>query len=137
MDITPINFSDSTCTAMPVVEKPRVEPGLGALPLRWEAIHAAADAVAAFAGMAPRPPCPEVQNFPQTLRDFGGWRRNLALQGVEDLAAILEPGLTALLAVHDSGSDAAPAAAALWQEFLAARDALLALTPPMREGLSA
>jgi len=78
-----------------------------------------------------------VQNFPQALRDFAGWRRNLALQGVEDLAAILDPGLAALLAVHDSGSDAAPAASALWQEFLAARDALLALAPPICEDLPA
>lgn len=132
----PINFSDSPRAAAPVVERPLAEPS-ASLALRWETIHAAANAAAAFAGIVTQPLSPEVHNFPQALRDVGGWRRNLALQGVEDLAAILDPGLAALLAVHDSGTDAAPAALALWQEFVVARDALLALAPPLPEGPSA
>lgn len=130
MDMTPINFSESA-RAMPGAESPRGRPGPAGLALRWEAIHAAASAVAAFADLPPQSQCEAVHDFPQTLCNFGGWRRDLALQGVEDLAAILEPGLAALLAVHDNGTDAAPAAMALWQEFLVARDALLALAPPV------
>jgi hypothetical protein len=42
----------------------------------------------------------------------------------------MEPGLAALLAVHARGVNPAAAALALWQEFHAARAALLALTPP-------
>jgi hypothetical protein len=57
-------------------------------------------------------------------------RRDLLRQGVEDLAAMMEPGLAALIAVHSDGRDAAAPARALWQEFVAARDALLALAPP-------
>lgn len=138
MDMTLIDLSEATRTAPPALEAPAHSgQSAGTLALRWEAIHDAAGAVAAFARLATQPLRPDVRHFPQALRDFGGWRRDLAQQGVEDLAAILEPGLTALLAVHDSGADAAPAAMALWQEFLAARDALLALAPPIPEDVAA
>jgi hypothetical protein len=72
----------------------------------------------------------EVRNFPAVMRDVGGWRRSLAEQGIEDLAAVMEPGLAALLSVHARGADPAPAAATLWEEFHTARAALLALVPP-------
>ena len=137
MDMTPVDFSESPRPVLPGADKPQTAPSIGAVALRWEAIHAAAGAVAAFAGIPARPPSREVQDFPKALRDFTGWRRNVALQGVEDLAAILDPGLAAVLGVHDSGTDAAPAAIALWREFLAARDALLALALPMPEGIPA
>ena len=96
---------------------------------RWATVHQAVEAVSFFAGIAPAEDGPEVRNFPEAMRKCGGWRRELAEQGVEDLIAVLEPGVTALLAVHDSGADARPAAMALWQEFQTARDALLALAP--------
>lgn len=60
----------------------------------------------------------------------GGWRRQSAEQGIDDLAAIMEPGLAALLAVNARGVNPAVAAMALWQEFHAARATLLALAPP-------
>lgn len=135
--MTPVDFSESPRPALPVADRPQAAPGTGALALRWEAIHTAAGAVAAFAGIVAQPLGEEVRNFPEAMREFGGWRRNVALQGVEDLAAILDPGLAALLAVHDSGTDAAPAAITLWQEFLTARDALLALAPSLTEELTA
>lgn len=83
-----------------------------------------------LAGLAPEPMRPEVRNFPAQMRDIGGWRRDMSDQGIEDLAAIMEPGLAALLAVHARGIDSAPAALALWQEFHAARAGLMALAPP-------
>ena len=89
--------------------------------------------VAMLAGIAAEPMRPEVRNFPALMRDCGGWRRSLADQGIEDLSAVMEPGLAALLAVHARGIDPATAALALWQEFCAARAALLALTPPPEE----
>ena len=58
----------------------------------------------------------------------------MAEEGVDDIAAIMEPGLAALLAVHARGADAKPAALALWQEFMAARDALMILLPPQPAG---
>jgi hypothetical protein len=45
----------------------------------------------------------------------------------------MEPGLAALLAVSARGGNPAAAALALWQEFDAARAALLLLAPPPGE----
>ncbi|WP_298172263.1 hypothetical protein [Novosphingobium sp.] len=98
--------------------------------MKWKAVHAAA-AIGELAGIAPEYRSPEIRNFPAMLRDTGGWRYRLAEQGVDDLAAILEPGLAALLALHGSGAPASAAALALWQEFHTARAGLLALIPPL------
>lgn len=98
--------------------------------MKWSALHDAAEAVALLAGVEPEPMRADVRNFPAIMRDAGGWRQDVAEQGVEDLTAIMEPGLAALLAVHARGADASAAALALWQEFHLARGALLALLPP-------
>jgi hypothetical protein len=99
--------------------------------MKWAAVHEAAAAVSELAGLAPEFRTPDVRNFPAIMRDTGGWRLRIAQQGVEDLAAILEPGLAALLALHGTGTPPAAAARALWQEFHGARAALLALIPPL------
>jgi hypothetical protein len=101
-----------------------------AMSMRWAALHDAAGVVALLAGIAAEPMRPEVRNFPAIIRDAGGWRRTLAEQGIADLAAIMEPGIAALLAVQARGISPGAAALALWQEFMAARAALMALTPP-------
>lgn len=98
--------------------------------MKWSALHDAASVAAMLAGVAAPPMTAQQRNFPAVMRDAGGWRRDLAEQGVEDLSAVMEPGISALLAVHARGVDPAAAAAALWREFVAARDALLALAPP-------
>ena len=97
--------------------------------MKWVALHDAAGVVAKLAGLENEPMRAEVRNFPAVMRDTGGWRRNLADQGIADLSAIMEPGLAALLAVHARNANTAPAALALWREFDAACAALLALTP--------
>lgn len=99
--------------------------------MKWTAVHEAAAAVGELAGLAPEYRTPEVRNFPAIMRDTGGWRQRLAERGVDDLAAILEPGLAALLVLHGSGAPAEAAAKALWQEFQLARAGLLALIPPL------
>ncbi len=104
-----------------------------AMSMKWSALHDAAGVVAMLAGLAHEPMRPEMRNFPAVMRDTGGWRRNLADQGIADLSAIMEPGLAALLAVHARGANTAPAALALWQEFHVGRAALLELTPPPTE----
>lgn len=101
-----------------------------AMSMKWSALHDAAGVVAMLAGIAAEPMRAEIRNFPAVMRDAGGWRRTQAEQGIDDLSAIMEPGLAALLAVHARGVNPASAALALWQEFHAARAALLALTPP-------
>ena len=105
--------------------------GISAMSMKWAAVHDAAAAVGELAGLAPEYRMPDVRNFPAIMRDTGGWRQSVAQQGVDDLAAIMEPGLAALLAVQARGAPVAAAALALWQEFQSARGALLALIPPL------
>ena len=98
--------------------------------MRWAALGDAANVVAALAGFEPERSSADVRNFPALIRDAEAWRRERAENGVADLAAIMEPGLAALLAVNARGADPRPAAMALWREFIAARAAILALLPP-------
>lgn len=101
-----------------------------ALSMKWSALHDAAGAVAMLAGREVPSMSPEIRNFPAVMREAGGWRGELAEQGIADIAAVMEPGLSALLAVHARGMRPAGAALALWEDFVSARDALLGLTPP-------
>jgi hypothetical protein len=109
------------------------QAGTSVISMKWSALHDAASAVAALAGIAAEPMRPEARNFPAQIRDIGGWRKIHAEQGIEDLSAIMETGLAALLAAHARGASPAAAALALWQEFQAARTAVLALTPTAAE----
>jgi hypothetical protein len=127
---TPTNDSRSA----PPPQAGRVEFGQAAgnaMSMKWSALHDAAALVCTLAGLQPEMRKPDVRNFPAIMRDTGGWRYDLAKQGVDDLAAIMEPGLAALLAVLARGQSPGPAAAALWQEFVASRAALLELVPPL------
>jgi hypothetical protein len=124
MDATPISYDTATACDPPPLAR---EPLGDATGRKWAALHDAAAVVAALAGeSAPAEPV----DFADMIARAPFWRRELARQGVEDLVAIMEPGLAALIAVHSSGGDASAPAAALWQEFTAARDALVALTLP-------
>ena len=111
----------------------RAEFGQGsasALSMKWSALHDAAATVALLAAIEAEPMTAELRNFPAVMRDAGGWRLAMTEQGISDISAIMEPGLSALLAAHARGADARPGARALWQEFHGARNALLALAPP-------
>ncbi len=120
-----------TAGALPTSGRPEFgQASASAMSMKWSALHDAVAVVGSLTGMAAEAMRPEVRNFPAMMRDVGGWRRELAEQGIEDLSAVMEPGLSALLAIHARGVNPAPAALALWQEFHAARAALLALTPP-------
>ncbi len=99
------------------------------LSMRWNALHDAAGAVAAMAGLDAEKPSAAMRGFPSAIRDAGGWKLELAEQGIADMSAMLQPGLAALLAVNARGQDATAAALTLWREFHAAREALLALVP--------
>ena len=98
--------------------------------MRWAALGEAGQVVAMLAGLAPEQPSKEVRNFPALIRDADKWRRDLADAGCAELAAVMEPGIAALLAINARGADCKPAALALWREFTAARQAMLALLPP-------
>ena len=71
------------------------------------------------------------RNFPAIMRDAGDWRRELAEQGIDDLSAIMQAGIAALLGLHAKGASPVAPAHALWDEFTSARSALLALAPPI------
>lgn len=112
--------------------RPQFEEGsASALSVKWQALHDAAAAIATIATAKPEPMTSEIRHFPAAMRDAGGWRRETAEQGIEDITAILEPGLIALLASLERGADPRVPAGVLWQEFAEARNALLALRPPL------
>ncbi|MXO94572.1 hypothetical protein GRI62_13290 [Erythrobacter arachoides] len=98
--------------------------------MRWAALGEAGKVVAMLAGIEPEREDKGVRNFPAQIRDAEPWRRELADNGCIDLAAVMEPGIAALLAINARGADCKPAALALWREFSAARTAMLGLLPP-------
>ncbi len=102
-----------------------------ALSMKWSALHDAAQAIASIAG-TPCPPLTQaIRAFPAQVRDAGEDRRLQAEQEIADLSAIMEAGLSALLAALARGSHPQAAARALWSEFVRTRDGLLhlALSP--------
>jgi len=101
-----------------------------ALSRKWTALQDAAEVVAALAGIEPERATPEIRNFPALMREAERWRRELAERGIEEMTAVLEPGIGALLGVNARGASPRPAALALWREFVHARTAVLALLPP-------
>lgn len=122
MDATPVDF---------LMHQAAVTVGDGdsrsALALDWTALHAAAEVAASLAGIRADAMPAAAQAFAPAVERAGGWRLDLARQGIDDIAAMLEPGLAALLAIHAQGGDPQPPALALWQEFDRARQALLAI----------
>jgi hypothetical protein len=104
--------------------------GLGEASMKWTAVHDAIEIVVVLAGLEPERPSSEVRNFPASMHGAPGWRRELADRAIDDMAAVMEPGIAALLGVNARGADPRPAALALWCEFTAARAAVLALLPP-------
>mgnify|MGYP003109309929 CR=1 FL=1 len=103
--------------------------GSNASALRWAALTDAGQVVAMLAGVSTGRPGREIRDFPALLRDAKPWRREAADRALEDLSAIMEPGIAALMAINARGGDCRSAAAALWSEFAAARTALLAMVP--------
>lgn len=102
----------------------------GAASRKWAALQDAGNVVASLAGLDPERPSAEVRNFPALIRDAAQWRRELAEQGIDDMTAMLQPGIAALLGVNARGAAPQAAALALWREFIQARAAVLALLPP-------
>ena len=123
MDATPTDFLARYAEhAAPHEGDPR-----SPLALKWTALQAAAEVVASLADIRPRGSAETAQALAAGLERAGGWRLDLARQSVDDIAAMMEPGIAALLAVRAQGGDARAAALALWQEFDRARQALLTL----------
>lgn len=95
-----------------------------ALAARWQSLD---DAGRVIASLAQEPEPQPATQFAARIEAGADERHLLALRGVDDLAAMIEPGLSALLYICENGGDARAPAMALWREFSAARAALLAL----------
>ena len=129
MDATPISFENAIPLDAAVASLGA--PASDATARKWATLHEAAFVVATLAGIAQPPLAPELRSFAAAIHQAPDWRREMAEQGVDDLAAIMEPGLAALIAVHGSGVDPMAPARALWHEFVVSRDALLRLVRPL------
>mgnify|MGYP000628057130 CR=1 FL=1 len=110
-------------------DRPAVPDVIG---MKWAALAEAANIVATLAGIEPEISLEEMRDMAALNRRADAWRRERAERCIADLTAVMEPGITALLTINARGADPHPAAKALWQEFSAARAALLALLPPDR-----
>lgn len=127
MNMISAQFARESAPAEPV--RQRLKSGAQQTSVTWAALQDVGAAVAAMAGAVPDKPDPRIRNLPAQLRDIGGWQRDLGERAIDDLAAVMRPGVAALLAVTARGQDPAHAAQRLWAEFCSARDALLALAP--------
>ena len=125
MNAVPPSFTGTTAAARGAF----AHSGASATSMRWTALADAANVVATLAGLEPERTTAEVRNFLALVRDAEAWRREQAENGIADLAAVMEPGIAALLALHARGTDSRSAAMALWREFTAARGAILSLLP--------
>ena len=97
--------------------------------MKWSALHDAAATVATIAQLPPVGMSKSVRHFPAVIRDVGGRPRIKAERRIEDLNAVLEPGVAALLSAYARGANPRAAASALCEEFLEGRDAIMALVP--------
>ncbi|MBD2843120.1 hypothetical protein IB285_12740 [Erythrobacter sp. KMU-140] len=92
---------------------------------RWQSLHDQAEELARFAGLAPEAIAADGGEFVDSLENAHGWQRDLAWQGVEDIDAMMQPGLSALKVIAARDQDVAAPALALWREFHLAREAVL------------
>lgn len=93
----------------------------------WTQLHHEADELAAFADLAMSGKGSGPVELPAALAEASGWQRNLAWQSLEDIAAMMQPGMAALRTIAARGNDTTAPAMALWREFHSAREALLAM----------
>lgn len=108
-------------------EVPDSEVWADPIAMRWDALHDAAAAVATLAALPAEKALHAPQDFAAMIAAAPSWKANLMRNSVQDIAAFMQSGLKALLALNPDERDPAAAAYALWNEFEYARDALLAL----------
>lgn len=98
---------------------------VGSLSRRWEDLHEQAAALAELAQLAPEASQADSAGFSSVLSASEEWQRELAWQSIEDIDAMMKPGLTALNVLTSRGINANAPALALWREFHAAREGVL------------
>lgn len=121
-------FDLSQATMLPPIEPgPRPIPEVEALGVQWEAVHEAAAAVGHLAQLGREPMDETLRTLPFRAATRGGWHYEMVARGIDDLAAVMQPGLRALLSLTANGQDTTAAALTLWREFHTARAAILGL----------
>ena len=105
----------------------RGTPDVEVLVAQWEAVHEAAAAVANLAQLGREPFAEHLANLPMAAARKGSWQYEMAARGIDDLAAVMQPGLRALLSLTAQGQDTTAAALTLWREFHTARGAIVEL----------
>ncbi len=97
----------------------------------WALLHEAGHALAGLAQLGHEPLAIAPRDFAMRAAAAGPARLALAEQAIDDCAAALHTGLTALAAATEARRDCTAAALTLWREFDRARSGLLALTAPL------
>lgn len=100
---------------------------LEAIARDWKALHDQAAQVGELADLMPEDFAEEMAQFSHRLGDAKSWQVEMAQQGIEDIDAMMQPGLTALRTITTRGQSATAPALALWREFHAARQSVLKL----------
>lgn len=123
-------FDLSNATMLPPLEgRARNARDQANLAAQWEAVHEAAAAIGVLAQLGRPDESEAVTRLPERAEAHGGYEYDMVRRGVDDLAAVMQPGLRALLALSAAGQDTTSAALTLWREFHASRDAIIALAP--------
>ena len=94
---------------------------------KWKDLHARAARIAKMAELSPEPFEGAVADFPADVSQAPDWQRELAWQGIDDIEAMMRPGLAALEILRERGTAAHAPALALWREFYTARGAVMSL----------
>ena len=94
---------------------------------QWSAVHQAGRAAAQLAQLGEEELSADVAELPSRADKLDDTRRALVADAVEDLAALMQPGLRALSALAEQGRDTTAAALQLWREYYNARSAIVAL----------
>jgi len=102
-------------------------PPLSTLAQKWTDLHEQAARLAQLADLSPEPYVGALAAFPAQLGEASEWQRELAFQGMDDIDAMMRPGLTALATLTHRGVSAKAPALALWREFYDARSAVMGL----------
>ncbi len=92
---------------------------------RWESLHESAQIIGAMAHLAREEYRGRIALFPSIVLKSPQKQQEIAEQGLEDLDALIQPGLTALLAIEARGQDTTAPALALWREVHSARQSLM------------
>lgn len=110
-------------------------PSVANLEEHWDELHRRGVKIAHMAALSREPFAGRLAEFPLAIRGQLPGRVNLAVDAISDLLAITKPGLAALSAIEARGQDVTAPALALWREFHASREAVMALAfDPISEG---